>query len=98
MNIYIDSKMSDDDRRLKLYEGSILVNSPCPSALKLCRLAQELIEEAFRPLDPLRVQETLPVEQCAKVLAALKPKFIHHPKSKEYIQAMLTELGCDLEK
>jgi hypothetical protein len=98
MNIYIDSKMSDDHRRRELYEGSIVVHAPRPGALRLCTLAQELIEEAFRPLDPLRVQETLPVEQCAKVLAALKPKFIHHPKSKEYIQAMLTELGCDLEK
>jgi ectoine hydroxylase-related dioxygenase (phytanoyl-CoA dioxygenase family) len=28
----------------------------------------------------------------------LKPKFIHHPKSKEFIQDILQELGCDLLK
>lgn len=98
MNIYVDSKMSDDDRRLRLYDGSIFVHAPCPSALRLCALAQELIEEAFGSSDPLTVQERLPVEECAGILAALKPKFIHHPKSKEYIQGMLTELGCDLQK
>jgi hypothetical protein len=44
------------------------------------------------------VQETMPVEQTVEILAALKPRFIHHPNSKEYIQGMLRELGCDLEK
>ena len=31
-------------------------------------------------------------------MPTLKPKFIHHPQSKEYIQGMLAESGCDLEK
>ena len=96
MNIYFDSKMTDDDRRLKLYGGSIFVHAPSPSALKLCELAQQLIAEAFGAFDPLTVQERLPVEECARILAVLKPRFIHHPKSKEYIQGMLMELGCDL--
>jgi hypothetical protein len=98
MNIYFDAKLSDDDRRQKLYTGALFVHFPCPSALKLCKLAQQMIEEAFGPLDPSKVHEALPVEQCVETLAVLKPKFIHHPKSKEYIQGMLSELGCDLEK
>jgi hypothetical protein len=98
MNIFVDSKMSDDARRQELYKGAIFVHSPCPSAVRLCQLAQAMVEEAFKPLDPRKVQETLPVEETVAILATLKPKFIHHPKSKEYIQGMLTELGCDLEK
>ena len=98
MDIYVDSKMSDDDRRRELYRGSLFVHSPCPGALELCRLAQELIEEAFVPFDPLKVHEGLPAEKCADILAVLKPKFIHHPKAKEYLRKMLAELGCDLEK
>ena len=98
MNIYFDSNMNDEGRRRELYRGSIFVHSPCPSALKLCGLAQELIEEAFRPTNPLKVQEILPAEKCAEILAVLKPKFIHHPKAKEYLTQMLAELGCDLEK
>jgi hypothetical protein len=98
MNILIDSVMSDDDRRKELYGGSIFVHSPLPSALKLCSLAQELIEESFRPLNPLTVHENLPVEKCAEILGVLKPKFIHHPQAKEYIREILTEVGCDLAK
>jgi hypothetical protein len=98
MTIYIDSPTSDDNRRQELFGGSLFVHSPCPSALKLCRLAQEMIEEAFSPLDPLTVHENLPVEKCVEILAALKPRFIHHPQAKEFLRAMLRELGCDLEK
>src|SRR5579862_8615969 len=98
MNILIDSKITDDARRRELYRGSLLAYAPSPNALKLCQLARELVEEAFHPLDPLTLHETMPVEKCVATLAVLKPKFIHHPKAKEYIQGMLADLGCDLEK
>jgi len=98
MNIHVDSKMIDDARRRQLYRGSLFVYAPSPNAVKLCQLARGLVEEAFHPLDPLTLHETVPVERCAETLATLKPQFIHHPKSKEYIQGMLAELGCDLEK
>jgi hypothetical protein len=40
----------------------------------------------------------MPVEQCVQILAGLKPRFIHHARSKELIQGLLAERGCDLEK
>jgi hypothetical protein len=98
MNIYVDAKMSDDSRRKEVYNGSIFVHAPGRSALKLCQLAQVLIAEAFGAVDPLKVQDTVSPERCAEILATLKPKFIHHPKAKEYIQEILADLGCDLEK
>lgn len=98
MNIYVASKMNDDGRRKELYQGSIFTFSPSQSALKLCQLAKELIQEAFGSLDPLGLHEELPAETCAQILAVLKPKFIHHPKAKELIAEMLRESGCDLEK
>jgi hypothetical protein len=97
MNIFVDSRMRDADRRKELYRGAVFVNSPSPSTLKLCRLAQELIEEAFNPMDPLTIHEHLPAEKCAEILATLKPRFIHHPQAKECIQGILAEAGCDLE-
>src|SRR5207253_9137610 len=39
-----------------------------------------------------------PVEDYVGVLAELKPRFIHHPRSKELIRSIRKELGCDLEK
>lgn len=97
MNIFVDSKMSDDERRKELYRGSIVVQSPSKSTLDLCRLAQEMIEEAFHPFDPLTVHQRLSAEKRAEVLAVLKPKFIHDARSKGCIQRILTEAGCDLE-
>jgi hypothetical protein len=98
MNIHVDSKLTDGERRKELYRGAIFVQSPSRNALRLCRLAQEMIEEAFRPLDPMKIHDQMPAEKCAEVLATLKPKFIHHPLSKQYIQGMLTEVGCDLSQ
>jgi hypothetical protein len=98
MNLFFDSKLDDDGRREELYRGSIFVYSPSPSALKLCEFARELVEAAFAPNDPQKVQDRLPVERCVEILADLKPKFIHHSKSKELIQGMLAERGCDLSK
>lgn len=98
MNILIDSQLNESNRRRELYRGSVFVYSPSPSALKLCEFAKELVEEAFKPHDPRKIHENIAVEECVRILADLKPKFIHHPKSKEYIKSILAERGCDLEK
>lgn len=96
--IYFDSKVNDEVRRTRLYEGQLFVFSPCPSSLALCQFAREMIQEEFGALDPRKAQHSLPVEEYAAILARLKPKFIHHPKSKHYIQGILKELDCDLNK
>jgi hypothetical protein len=96
--VYFDSALSDDARRRRLFDGALCVFSPCSKSKALCQLAHELCVEAFAPLDPKTAQFKLPVEEYAAVLEKLKPKFIHHPKAKEYIQGMLQELGCDLNK
>jgi len=95
MNIFVDSKMNDDARRRELYSGSVFVRIPSAGTLALCRLAKELIEEAFHPFDPLTVHRHLSGEKCAEILSVLKPKFIHHPQAKECIQQTLSEAGCD---
>ena len=96
--LYLDRQVSDDERRKRLYQGHLYAYSPSPSSLALCQLGREMAEEAFAPLDPREAQHSLPVEEYAAILAELKPKFIHHAKSKEYIQGMLKEFGCDLNK
>jgi hypothetical protein len=98
VNVFIDSRINDDARRRELYRGAIFFHAPSTNDLKLCHLAQEMIEDAFKPLNPGKVQDAMSAERSAEILSVLKPKFIHHPKAKEYIQGMLAELGCDLEK
>jgi hypothetical protein len=97
-SIYFDSSLSDKSRREALYKGQLFVFSPRQSSLALCDLAHELIREAFGGLAPRDAQYSLPVEEYAAILARLKPKFIHHPKSKECIQSLMKEMGCDLGK
>jgi len=98
MNIFHSARTTDDARRQELYRGSLFVNAASDYSRRLCKLAQQMVEEAFHPLDPLTLHEKMPVEKVVEILSVLKPKFIHHPKSKEFIQGMLREAGCDPEK
>lgn len=93
--IYFDRKLSDDDRRNELYEGQIFVYSATQASLAFIEFARELIQDAFKGMEPTTAQYEMPVEEYAGILKALKPHFIHHPKSKEFLQAILLEKGCD---
>lgn len=93
--IFFDPRGSDDERRPRLYDGALVVLSPRPETLALCRHARELVEAAFAPHDPRIVHRSLPVVRCVEILAELKPRFIHHPRSKELIRDILVALGCD---
>jgi hypothetical protein len=97
-SIYIDSDVDDRVRRQSIYEGDLFVFSARPSILALCEFARELIEEAFGSFDPLEAQHHLPADEYVAILARLKPRFVHHPRSKELLQGILEEFGCDLSK
>jgi hypothetical protein len=95
--IYLDSAATDERRRLQLYGGDLFAFSAGESATKLSELARELSEDAFAPHDPEVAQESMPAEKYVAILAELKPKFIHHPRAKELIAGLLSELGCDID-
>jgi hypothetical protein len=97
-DVYFDSPLESRQRLEQLYAGGIFVYSPTVSGLALCRFGRDLAEEAFHPLTPELAQHEMPVERYAATLAALKPKFIHHPRCKELVVALLSELGCDLTR
>jgi len=97
-SIFFNAATGDDPRRQQLYQGHLFMYSPTPSALQLVDLAREMIGEAFGRRDPEFAQHDMPLEEYVAVLADLKPRFIHHPRSKECIAGVLRELGCDLEK
>jgi hypothetical protein len=96
--VYFDSCVPDDLRRQRLYDGQIFTYRPRPSTVALCNHARAMIEEAFAGLDPVYAQYSLSVEDYVAIVAPLKPKFIHHPKTKQLIRNILTEFGCDLHK
>src|SRR5262245_41204636 len=96
--IVYDPRLDDDGRREQLYREAVLVYSPLSSSLRFCEFAREMVQEAFGDVDPRWAQHSMPVERYAEILAKLKPAFIHHPRAKVYIRALLDELGCDPEK
>lgn len=95
--IYYDRAISDDERRKELYQGNLFVYTPTPESTALIEFARELIQDAFGTLEPVTAQYHMPVEEYVAVLNVLKPKFIHHPKSKELLVALLKSMGCDPE-
>lgn len=97
-SVYFDPQMSDDERRQHLYAGDIFILSPSEGTRDLIALARKMLEDAFAPLDPRRVQDKMTAEEVAAVLAQLKPKFIHHPECKRLIPQIMRENGIDLDK
>src|SRR5262245_13491215 len=96
--VHFDAPFDDDERRRRLYEGDLFVYSPCPAALDLVHLAQDLVEEAFPRVAPRKAQHGMSVPDFASILGKLKPKFIHHPRAKECLRALLLAFGCELEQ
>lgn len=96
--LYFDSPYGDDRRRQALYQGHVFVFSPRPSTVALTEWARELIEEAFHPLDPVHAQDSLPVERFVEIVAPLKPRFIHHPKTLELLRELLADFGADMDR
>ncbi len=96
-NIHFDSPCSDQDRRSALYRGDIFVYSPSNATTRLCALAERLINEAFAPHDPRSIDRHLGMEECARILAALKPRFIHHPEGKRLLPEIICSVGGDAD-
>jgi hypothetical protein len=96
--IYLDPALSEEQRRHRLYAGDLMTFSAGESATNLAALARELSEGAFAPHDPQVAQESMLPEQYVGILAKLKPTFIHHPRAKELIAGLLSELGCDIQR
>lgn len=97
-SVFFDAAVSGDERRRGLYDGRLFVCSPTKSSLEFCQFADEMIRQAFGSRDPQLAQFEMDVTEYAALLADLKPRFIHHPKSKEYLPRILQELGCDLSR
>jgi hypothetical protein len=91
--VHYDAHCSDEARREALYHGDIFVYSPMPATRALAELARGMIAEAFAPHDPRRIDQVLSMEECAAVLARLKPAFIHHPECKRLLPEIIKSVG-----
>lgn len=94
----VEPQISDLERRRALYAGDIVFYTPRATSRALTEHAWQLIAEAFAPLDPNRAQFEVPVERFVELIAPLKTRFTHHPRSKELVRDLLEDLGCDVQQ
>lgn len=96
--VFYDPDFDDAERRARLYQGALIVYSPCKAALEFAAFTRSLCEEAFGPLAPEKAQYSMKVDAYAALLGELKPRFIHHEQSAAYVKQVLVELGCQAEE
>ncbi|MBB5872094.1 hypothetical protein F4553_005528 [Allocatelliglobosispora scoriae] len=96
--VYVDAKLTDDERREKLFAGDIFVFTPTAGTLELINFARRMAEEAFAPHFPPDAQHHMEAQAYVDVLADLKPSFINHPYAKDLLRQIFGELGCAVEE
>ena len=96
--VHFQPQLTDDERRMALYRGELVLTQSDAATTAFCGFAAELIADAFNGMDPERAQHDLPVAKYVEILSELKPRFIHHPRSKELLQAVLQTRGCDMDR
>src|SRR5262245_56663179 len=79
----------------RVYNGALILLPPTPESLALVNWARELVEEAFHPHDPTTAQHELDVDRFVEIAGPLKPRFIHHPKTRQLQKDYLAGLGYD---
>jgi hypothetical protein len=92
--IFSNAKLTDQDRRTRLYDGDVFLYSASDSTRAFCAFARELCKAAFAPHNPVTAQFNMKAEAYHKILAELKPLFIHHDESKRLVSRILEEFGC----
>ena len=96
--ILFDSKMGDELRRVRVFDGDLLLFSATAGTKELVEFARRTIQESFPKVDPQTAQSTMAVEDFVAIVAPLKTKFTNHQHTKVLVQGLLKEFGCDLEK
>jgi hypothetical protein len=97
-SVFVDMRLTDEERRARLYAGDIFILMPTPASQALVALAKEMLEKAFAPYEPRTIHKHKTPEEVAAILAELKPAFIHHPECKRLIPQLMVENGVDLDK
>jgi len=95
-SLLINAKAPSEDMLRNLYQGDLLVFADVAPVWEFVQFTREKLEELFSPHDPEEVHKYLSPEQMAKMLGRWKPEFIHHPRSKEFVRAIIGEVGFSM--
>jgi hypothetical protein len=96
--IHVDATQPDQARRQLLYSGDIFVLGPSEESLALTAWTRQMLEDAFAPHPPTAAQHAMDVHAFVAIFGPVKPRFIHHPTTKELLRAVIAKAGCDLDQ
>jgi hypothetical protein len=95
MDLQFNPSGGDTHRRLGAYRGELSILPPSAASCAFVEFARTQIEQAFAPHHPRHAHEELTVAESVEILKRLKPEFIHDLRTREHLQRLLMELGCD---
>lgn len=95
-SIISNSGVSDFGRREKIFEGAYFIFASKSCTRNLVEHASNMIRESLGHDDPEGSQEHLPVEEFVKIVGSLKSNFTNSLVTKQLIQEIFIEFGCDL--
>jgi len=95
VEILLPNGMSTEEMLLHVYDGGLVMLPPTEASLAMCAFARELTEAAFAPHEPTTAQHHLSVDEFVERAGPLKPRFIHHPRTRELQKKYLEEMGFD---
>jgi hypothetical protein len=98
VEIVLGGDLDPIEMAIRAYNGALVILPPTPESLALSNWARELCEEAFHPLDPTTAQHEMNVDRFVEIAGPLKPRFIHHPKTRELQKAYMHALGYDADR
>jgi hypothetical protein len=94
--IHVDARLTDAERRERLYAGDIFALPQTPESLAFGAHTWQMICEAFDPIEPSDAQDVLSVEDFVERVAPLKTAFTHSAESKRLLREVLRAAGCNL--
>ena len=97
-SVHHDTALADDDRRSAAVRRRHLPHVARRCGARVLRVRPGARRGRVRgPRSGACAGRDVGGRRTSTVLADLKPRFIHHPRSKELLRDVLQEQGCDLE-
>ncbi len=94
--IYVNRRLTDDERRARVFDGGIFVYSAPPESARLVAWALELLDSAFGDLgDIRRAHQQLSVERFIERAGPVKSTFTNHDKTKRLCQELVAAMGSN---
>lgn len=97
--VYVNRKLTDDDRRQRIFGGGIFLYGAPASSSKIVEWAKSLIGDAFSTVEDARRAHTQhDVSAFVECAGPLKSKFTNAETTKKLCQELIVAMGCDPER